>query len=86
MKLVNIKIEEGSWVTMHLNKFNSINNQLSSIEIEFDDEVRALILLATLLNIWEAMRMAVNSTVRKVKLKFDDMRDLVFTKEARGKI
>lgn len=33
-------------VIQHLNKFNTITNQLSPIEIEFDDEIKALILVA----------------------------------------
>ena len=33
-----------------MNEFNTIINQLSSIEIDFDDEIRALIVLASLPN------------------------------------
>jgi hypothetical protein len=39
---------ESTSVTQHLNNFNTITNQLSSVEIEFDDEIHALILLALL--------------------------------------
>uniref|UniRef100_A0A0D3AD50 Reverse transcriptase Ty1/copia-type domain-containing protein n=1 Tax=Brassica oleracea var. oleracea TaxID=109376 RepID=A0A0D3AD50_BRAOL len=49
-KLFHLKMEEGGLVTAHVNEFNTIVNQLSSVEIEFDDEVRALILLASLPN------------------------------------
>ena len=45
-KLFNLKITEGTPVTQHLNEFNTIINQLLSVEIDFDDEIRALILLA----------------------------------------
>lgn len=37
-------------ITQHLNDFNTITNQLSSVQIEFDNEIRALVLLASLLN------------------------------------
>ena len=50
-KLFNLKKAEGTLVAQHLNEFNTITNQLSMVEIEFDDEIRALILLATLPNI-----------------------------------
>ena len=60
MKLFNLKKAEGTLVAQHLNDFNTITNQLSSMEIEFDDEVRALILLASLPNNWEAMSMAMS--------------------------
>jgi acyl-activating enzyme 14 len=47
-KLFNLKMTESTSVTQHLNNYNTITNQLSSVEIEFDDEIRALILLASL--------------------------------------
>ena len=49
-KLFNLKKAKGTPVAQHLNEFNTITNQLSMVEIEFDDEVRALILLASLPN------------------------------------
>jgi hypothetical protein len=47
-KLFNLKMTESTSVTQHLNNFNSITNQFLSVEIEFDDEICALILLASL--------------------------------------
>ena len=84
-KLFNLKMAEGMSVTQYLNEFNTITNQLSSIEIDFDDKIRALILLATLPNSWEVMRMAVSNSVGKAKLKYDDIRDLVLAEEVRRK-
>ena len=46
--LFNLKKAEGTLVAPHLNEFNTITNQLSTMGIEFADEVRALILLASL--------------------------------------
>ena len=66
-----------------MNEFNIITNQLSTVGIEFDDEVRALILLAFLPNSWEAMRMAVSNSTGKSKLKYDDIRDLILSEEVR---
>ena len=74
---------EGTAVAQHLNEFNTITNQLSSVEIEFDDEIRALIVLASLANSWEAMRIAVNNSARKGKLKYNDIRDLILGEEVR---
>ena len=65
-KFFNLKMAENASVAQHLNEFNTITNQLSSVEIDFDDKIHALIILASLPNSWEAMRMAVsNSTGRK---------------------
>ena len=80
-KLFNLKKARDTPVAQHLNDFNTITNQLSIVGIEFDDEVRALILLAFLPNSWEAMRMTVSNSARKSKLKYDDIRDLILSEE-----
>ena len=49
-KLFNLKMTENASVAQHLNEFNTITNQLSSAEINFDDEIHALIVLASLPN------------------------------------
>lgn len=49
-KLFNLNMTEGATVVEHLNKFNTIINQLIFIEIKSDDEVCAIILLALLPN------------------------------------
>ncbi|RVW40727.1 Retrovirus-related Pol polyprotein from transposon TNT 1-94 [Vitis vinifera] len=74
-KLFNLKMAENASVAQHLNEFNTITNQLSSIEIDFDDEIYALIVLTSLPNSWEAMRMA------EEKLKYNDIRDLILAEE-----
>ena len=82
-KLFHLKMEEGGLVAAHVNEFNTIVNQLSSVEIEFEDEVRALILLASLPNSWEPMRAAVSNSVGTQKLKFNDVRDSILAEEVR---
>ena len=49
-KLFNLKMAENASIAQHLNEFNTITNQLSSVEIDFDDEICALIVLASLPN------------------------------------
>ena len=65
-KLFNLNKVEGTPVVQHMNEFNMITNQLSLVEIEFDDKVHALILLASLLSSWEAMRMVMSNSENKV--------------------
>ena len=55
-KLFNLKMLENASVAQHLNEFNTITNHFSSVEIDFDDEIRALIVLASLSNSWKTMR------------------------------
>ena len=68
-----------------MNEFNTITNQLLSVEIDFDDEICALIVLASLPNSWKAMRMAVSNFTGKEKLKYNDIRDLILAEEIRRK-
>ena len=82
-KLFNLKMAENASVAQHLNEFNTITNQLSSVEIDFDDEIYALIVLASLPNSWEAIRMAVSNSTGKEKLKNNDIRDLILAEEIR---
>ena len=82
-KLFNLNIVENASVAQHLNEFNTIINQLLSVEIDFDDKIRAMIVLAYLPNNWEAMRMAVSNSTRKEKLEYNDIRDLILAEEIR---
>ena len=82
-KLFNLKMVENVSIAQHLNEFNTITNQLSSVEIDFDDEICALIVLAYLPNSWEAMRMVVSNSTGKENLKYNDMRDLILVEEIR---
>jgi hypothetical protein len=47
-RLFNMKMSEGGSVADHLNEFNMVTNQLSSVKVDFDDEVRALLILCSL--------------------------------------
>ena len=58
-------------------------NQLSFVEIDFDDEIRALIVLTSLPNSWVAMRMTISKSTGKEKLKYNDIRDLILVEEIR---
>ena len=46
--LFNMKMSEVGSVENHLNYFNTVTNQLSSVGVNFDDEVRALLFLCSL--------------------------------------
>ena len=46
-RLFNMKMSEGGFVVDYLNDFNTITNQLSSVGVNFDDEVRALLFLCS---------------------------------------
>ena len=46
--LFNMKMAEGGSVTDHLNEFNIVTSQLSSVGVNFDEEIRALLILCSL--------------------------------------
>ena len=46
--LFNMKIEEGGSVVDHLNKFNTITIKFTSMGINFDEEIRALLIFCSL--------------------------------------
>ena len=47
-KLYNIKMKEGASVSKHLNVFNIVTNQLASVKIILDDEIRAILLMCSM--------------------------------------
>ena len=81
MKKFNLKMRKGMSIITHLNEFNIITNQYSFVEIKFDNEIQALILLVSLPICWKAMKMAVSNSIRKSKLKYDNIHDLILVEE-----
>jgi hypothetical protein len=62
-RLFNMKMSEGGSVADHLNEFNTVTNQLSYVKVDFDDEVRALLILCSLPERWNGLVMAVSNSV-----------------------
>ena len=46
--LFNMNMSEGGFVCDHLNAFNTLTSQLSYVKVNFDDEVRDLLILCSL--------------------------------------
>jgi hypothetical protein len=83
-RLFNMKMLEGGSVANHLNEFNMVTNQLSSVKVDFDDEVRALIILCSLPESWNGLVMAVSNSVSSSNtLKFDDVVGVILSEEMR---
>ncbi|GKA13746.1 retrovirus-related pol polyprotein from transposon TNT 1-94 [Tanacetum coccineum] len=84
-QLVNTKMNEGASVADHVNEFNSILSRLMSVDIKFDDEVQALLLLSSLPESWSGTVTAVSGSTGSTKLKFDNIRDLILGEDIRRK-
>ncbi|GJT67256.1 retrovirus-related pol polyprotein from transposon TNT 1-94 [Tanacetum coccineum] len=69
----------------HVNEFNSILSRLMSVDIKFDDEVQALLLLSSLPESWSGTVTAVSGSTGSTKLKFDNIRDLILGEDLRRK-
>jgi hypothetical protein len=49
-RLVKLEYRDGSSVIEHLNFFQCYVNQVSTVKMNFEDEVQALLLLSSMLN------------------------------------
>ena len=67
----------------HINEFNMIVSQLSSVEINFEDEIKALILMSSLPKSWNIVVAAISSSRGSDKLRFDEIRDVVLSESTR---
>lgn len=83
--LVNTRMKEGSSVTVHINNMNSILSRLESVQIKFEDEVQALLLLSSLPDSWSGTVTAVTSSAGSEKFTFEGIRDLILGEAVRRK-
>ena len=85
MKLFNLKMADNESISGHLNELNTLTSQLELVEINFEDEIRALVLLFSLPKGWDGLVMAVRNSCGTETLKFDDVVGVLLSKEARTK-
>jgi hypothetical protein len=84
--LFNMKMSKGGYVGDHLNEFNIVINQLSSVKVEFDDEVRALLIFCSLPESYNGLVMVVSNYVSGSNtLKFDDVVGVILMEEMQRK-
>ena len=82
-RLFNLQMTDGGSVADHINDFNMIVSQLCSVEINFEDEIKALILMSSLPESWDSVVVAISSSRGAEKLKFDEIRDVVLSESIR---
>ena len=80
--LFNMKMSKGGSIVDHLNEFNTLTSQLSSVKVNFDDEVRDLLILCSLPERWNSLVMAVSNYVPSSRnLEFDDVVSVILSEE-----
>ena len=57
-----------------------IVSQLNSVDINFEDEIKALILMSSRPKSWDTIVVAISNSRGLEKLKFDEIRDVIFSK------
>ena len=73
-RLFNMKMSEGGSIIDHLNEFNMFTDQLIYVGVNFDDEVRDILILCSFPETWDNLVMCVSSYVPESNtLKFDDV-------------
>ena len=70
-------------IVYHINEFNVIVSQASLIEIDFENKVRALILLLSLPDSWNTTITAISNSSRSISLTFDGVQDLILSEGIR---
>ena len=82
-RLFILQMSETRSVSDHINEFNMIVSQLNSVDINFKDEIKALILMSSLPESWDTVVAAISSSLGSQKLKFDEIRDVVLSESIR---
>lgn len=84
--LLNMKMSKGGSIANHLNDFNMVTNQLSSVGVNTDDEVRDSLILCSFLERWNGLVMDVSNYVFGSRtLKFYDVVSVTLSQEMRQK-
>lgn len=81
MHKLNLKMLKNACTTDHINEFIIVITRLSSVEIVFDKEVKALILPSSSLDISNKIVTATSSCSGSWKLKYNVVCDLILSKD-----
>eukprot|EP00253_Pinus_taeda_P028573 PITA_28573 len=82
-KLYNLRTKDGDSVTKHLNAFNTVVSQLSSIDIKISDEDKCISLLCSLPDSWDSLVIPIGSNA--TALQFYEIVSALLTEEMRRK-
>ena len=61
-RLVNLKLQRETTVAEHTSEFQNLVNQLTSVDLQFDDEMQALLLLISFPESWEILVVSLSNS------------------------
>ena len=76
-RLFNLQMFGGGFIA---NRINEFINQLSSVKINFEDEIKTSIMMSSLPESWDTVVVAIISSRESEKLRFDEIQDVVLSK------
>ena len=79
--LYNLRMKDGDSVTEHLNAFNTVVSQLSSVDIKISNEDKCISLLCSLPELWDSLVIVIGSNT--TTLNFDDIVSALLLEEMR---
>ena len=82
-RLFNLQMSENGSVSDYINEFNMIVSQLYSVDINFEDEIKALIFMSSLPESWDTVVAAISISRGSEKLKFDEICEVVLSESIR---
>ncbi|GFZ09248.1 hypothetical protein Acr_20g0010560 [Actinidia rufa] len=80
-RLVNLKLQRGTTVAKHTSEFQKLVNQLTSVDLQFEDETQALLLLSSLPKNWETLVVSLSNSAPNGKLTTSMVMDALFNEE-----
>eukprot|EP00253_Pinus_taeda_P022692 PITA_22692 len=82
-KMYNLRMKDGDSMTKHLNAFNTVVSQLSSVDIKILDEDKCISMLCSVPDSWDSLVIAIGSNA--IALQFDEIVSALLTEEMRWK-
>ena len=82
-KLMKIKYREGSSIADHLNEMQGIVDQLSGMGINFENEILALMVLASLPESWETLKISLTNSAPNGVVNMELVKSGILNEEMR---
>ncbi|RVW64630.1 Retrovirus-related Pol polyprotein from transposon TNT 1-94 [Vitis vinifera] len=80
-RLVDLKYKDGNSVAKHLSNFQGLLNELSTMKLELDDEIHALLLLSSLLDSWETLVVSLSNSDPNGVITINMIKNNMFNEE-----